>query len=109
MSEEIPSIFGKIKEVVYLLFSDKMVLFYAFFILATIVGLAYHPFNYTFLLTFPVVKIKTLRTVLRAIYVPRNRVFVTLFFVLISIYGFTIVYYNLYYKFYEEDGCYDLV
>lgn len=73
-----------------------------------ILGLAHHPFWYTYLLSYLIYRSNTLLNVLRAVWNPRYTIMVTIFMMLIMIYCFTIFSYWYYPNDYSDYTCYSL-
>lgn len=86
-------------EPVFDICTDTTLLYYLALFVLTILGVAWHPFFYTFLLTYAVFRSLALRNVLQAIWLPREALLLTFALMLMVIYAFTVI--SFYY--YAED------
>ena len=98
-------------QIAKLLLSDIMILYHIIYFIFTLLGAAYHPFFFSFSLTYLIVRSSVLINVLRAVYEPRMQIILTLFLTLIVFYVFTIFSYMIFYSDYNEqlvNSCFSL-
>ena len=96
-------------EPIYDICSDATLLYYLALMVLTILGVAWHPFFYTFLLTYTVFRSLALRNVLQAIWLPREALVLTFALMLMVIYAFTVISFYYYAEDYSTNDCYSLL
>jgi hypothetical protein len=83
----------KIREIFLIsisILSDLHLLYYLTLLLMTILGVSYHPFFYTYLLTYIILRTPALMNVLQAIWYPRETLFLTMVLMSMVIYALTV-------------------
>mmetsp|Transcript_29139 Transcript_29139/g.25775 ORF Transcript_29139/g.25775 Transcript_29139/m.25775 type:complete len:235 (+) Transcript_29139:781-1485(+) len=97
---------NKVRSYVHLLYqmiTDLRIIYYLSLFFVTFIGVLYHPFFYTFLLSFFVSRRKALMNVLKAIIKPGVTLALTILLMFMVIYGFTVFSYTYYHSDYGQN------
>jgi inositol 1,4,5-triphosphate receptor type 1 len=80
----------KVISITYSILTDLQLLYFFALTILTILGIVYHPFFYTYLLTYPILRSPSLMSVLQAVWYPRKILFLTFVLMLMVIYALTV-------------------
>ena len=105
-------VFRKVREIFtigYYVMTDLLLVYYFGVLILTLLGVVYHPFFYTYLLTYPVLRSPPLMNVLQAIWYPRETLLLTICLMFTVIYALTVISFWAYADDYTENDCYSLL
>ena len=88
--------------------TDRDLIYYTVAFVFCILGLAWHPFFFSFMLSFPIIQSDTLLSVLEALWSPRRQIALTTFLLAITIYLLSIVTFWWFSDAYPNGTCDDL-
>ena len=103
--------YGKVYSYTVLIYNivfNLQLIYYMSLLFSMILGLAYHPFFYTYTLSYLIYRSTTLINVLRAIWNPKYTIIVTIGMMFGVVYVFTVFSYWYYSDDYSDFSCYSL-
>lgn len=104
-------VYTKLRAIIVITFSictDLTLLYYLALFVLTVMGVVWHPFFYTYLLTYLVFRSPALVNVLQAIWYPRETLLLTIALMFMVIYAMTVISFYVYADDYTENDCYSL-
>jgi hypothetical protein len=89
-------------ESIKMVLKDGWILYHTIYLISNILGIAVHPFFFSFSLSYLIIRSKVLMNVLRAVYEPRWQIIFTIFLLIGVTYIFTLFSYVSFHEDFHE-------